>query len=126
MKIELPGDGSVNALYVLRKAGYAYFVDPVTHEGSYVLRLTGGFYPRFHLYLKETTGKVTLDLHLDQKKPSYGTNNAHNGEYDGPTVEKECKRLKSWIDAAIHEELDKVVPIPSKPIKKWSDWFFGQ
>lgn len=126
MKIELPGDGSVNALYVLRKAGYAYFVDPVTREASYVLRLTGGYYPRFHLYLKETPGKVTLDLHLDQKKPSYGDNNAHNGEYDGPVVEKECVRIKSWINAAIREKIDTPVPEQPKPIKKWSEWFFGR
>jgi len=31
------------------------------------------------------------------KKPSYGTNHAHSGEYDGPTIEKEMARIDGWV-----------------------------
>lgn len=84
---------------VLRKAGYSYFKDPQSGEESFVLRLTSEFYPRFHLYVEGEPGKVIFNLHLDQKKPSYGENNKHSGEYDGPTVEKEMQRIDSWVKA---------------------------
>lgn len=86
-----------NPLEVLRKAGYSHFVDPKTNEESYVLRLTADFYPRFHLYLEKQDDFWSFNLHLDQKKASYQGSSAHAGEYDGPTIEKEIKRLRDWI-----------------------------
>ena len=82
-----------NPLAVLRKAGYSPFVDPRTKNESFILRLTSGFYPRFHLYLKKSADKVTFDLHIDQKKPGYGGGHMHNAEYDSPVVEKELMRI---------------------------------
>lgn len=81
----------------MRKAGYFEFTDPNTTELSYILQLGPDYYPRFHLYIEEKAGVTAFDLHLDQKKPSYGTNHAHSGEYDGPTVEKELKRVAGWV-----------------------------
>lgn len=86
-----------NPLDVLRKAGYSYFVDPKTNEESFVLRLTAGFYPRFHLYLEFERNTISFNLHLDQKKASYKGTSAHAGEYDGPAVEREMQRIEGWI-----------------------------
>lgn len=86
-----------NPLAVLRKAGYSHFVDPNTGGESFVLRLTSEFYPRFHLYVEEKHDEITFNLHLDQKKPSYGTSHAHSGEYEGPTIEKEMRRIDGWV-----------------------------
>jgi hypothetical protein len=36
-------------------------------------------------------------LHLDQKKPQYKGTRAHNGEYDGPIVEREITRIAGWV-----------------------------
>jgi len=60
-----------------------------------VKRLSGGDYPRFHIYVNnEIPGeKITFSLHLDEKKPSYEGFNAHAGQYDGPLVEAERDRL---------------------------------
>lgn len=86
-----------NPLEVLRRAGYSAFTDPRTGEESFILRMTPEFYPRFHVYVEDRGNDVTINLHLDQKKPSYGTNHAHSGEYDGKTVENEMHRIDGWV-----------------------------
>lgn len=92
-----------NAIDVLRKAGYSYFKDPQSGEESFVVRLTSEFYPRFHLYVISTEEQVVFNLHLDQKKPSYGDENMHSGEYDGPTIERELQRIDSWVRSGIRQ-----------------------
>lgn len=92
-----------NPLDVLRKAGYSYFKDPQSGQESFVIRLSADFYPRFHLYVKHNANAVTFDLHLDQKKASYGDNNLHSGEYDGPVVDKELRRIDSWVQSSIKQ-----------------------
>ncbi len=99
MDIILPKDKCPNPVAVLRSAGYGYSVDPVTKEDSWMIRLTAGLYPRFHLYVEDRGDKVKFSLHLDQKKASYGGNHAHNAEYDGKLVAHEILRLESWIRA---------------------------
>ncbi len=99
MKITYTRDEVPQPLQVLRQSGYSHFIDPNTKKSSYILKPTAGFYPRFHLYLKQTETSVVFDLHLDQKKPSYGGSNMHGGEYDGPTVEKEMARIDRWVQA---------------------------
>lgn len=80
------------------RAGYHEFSDPNTGKISYIRRLSGDFYPRFHIYLEEAKGQTMIRLHLDQKKPSYGGGTrAHGGEYDGSVVEGEIVRLKQFI-----------------------------
>jgi len=37
-----------------------------------------------------------LNLHLDQKQPSYAGAPAHNAEYDGDLVAAEMARIKSF------------------------------
>lgn len=98
MEIKYSKSQITNPLEALRKAGYAPFKDPKSGDESFVLRLTAGFYPRFHLYLNDHDDEIGFSLHLDQKKPSYKGTRMHGGEYDGPTVEREMLRIKSWID----------------------------
>lgn len=57
----------------------------------------GQRYPRFHIYFKEEGDNIIINLHLDQKRPSYGKHTAHSGEYEGEIVDKEAKRIQSYI-----------------------------
>lgn len=91
MTFRFPHPG--NATVAIQRCGYARFVDPRTGDESFTRRLGTGFYPRWHLYAKETANDLILNLHLDQKKPSYGVGHAHSGEYEGQTVEDEARRI---------------------------------
>jgi hypothetical protein len=92
MKIHLSKKDFKESLYsFLRKCGYAPFHD------SFIKTLSGSGYPRFHLYLNETNDKYILNLHLDQKRPTYGKETAHSGEYSGEIIEKEAERIKELI-----------------------------
>ncbi|MBI3572855.1 MAG: hypothetical protein HY092_01505 [Candidatus Kerfeldbacteria bacterium] len=82
---------------VLQRAGYVEFRDPRSGEVSFVRRLGTHFYPRFHLYAEESTADLRLNLHLDQKQPSYQGFTKHSGEYDGSTVEREAARINQAI-----------------------------
>ncbi|MBU4142942.1 hypothetical protein KJ590_02990 [Patescibacteria group bacterium] len=75
---------SGSPLNVLRRAGYAFLrKDERTGELSFVKRVGGGDYPRFHIYAKQDArGAVEINLHLDQKKASYEGTTAHSGEYE--------------------------------------------
>jgi len=53
-------------------------------------------YPRFHIYIKEGKDNYLINLHLDQKRPSYGKYTAHSGEYNSETVKIEAKRIMSY------------------------------
>lgn len=82
----------------MRRASYAVFTDPKTGISSYVKRLRGDFYPRFHVYLEtDKDNRNFISLHLDQKKASYEGSHAHSAEYDGSVVETEGKRLQGLI-----------------------------
>lgn len=80
----------------LRQAGYAYLPNN-NGQDSFIRRLGGNFYPRFHIYLDNDGKKTVFNLHLDQKKPSYLGAHAHNAEYDGENIEEELNRLKNLI-----------------------------
>jgi hypothetical protein len=82
---------------LIRRAGYAEHRDRHNPEMSYTHRLGSEFYPRFHVYIHHRNDGVVFNLHLDQKKSSYGTGAAHGGEYDGPTVEREGQRIQQFI-----------------------------
>lgn len=96
MKIIVPTPQQ-NARQVARNLGYAEFDDPNSGQTSYTRRLSGNFYPRFHLYIEEKAGKMIFNLHLDQKQVSYKGHTAHSGEYDGELVEQEGERIKREI-----------------------------
>jgi hypothetical protein len=83
---------------LLRRCGYAEFNDPQSRETSYVRRLSSGFYPRFHIYATAEASQVIIDLHLDQKQPSYKGSHMHAGEYDGKLVENEAARIREILN----------------------------
>jgi hypothetical protein len=92
MKIHIEKNNLKGGLYnFLRQGGYMPFYD------GYVKVLSRSGYPRFHLYVDETDNQYVLNLHLDQKKPSYGKETAHSGEYEGEVVEREAERIKELI-----------------------------
>lgn len=134
MKKSYPLVGFPNTLDVLRKAGYSYFRDPLSGEESFVVRLTSEFYPRFHLYVEQSSETVTFNLHLDQKKPSYGSETKHSGEYDGTVVENEMRRIESWVRAGYKQaksDTSETNPdsVPEKvmgqKMKRWWKKLFG-
>lgn len=92
MIIRLPDTGQP-VVNVLRRIGYTPFLDPNTGEQSYVRRLGTYFYPRFHVYPEIVQSELRVNLHLDQKKPSYNGFRKHSGEYTGPAVEAEADRI---------------------------------
>ncbi len=85
----------MNPRNLMRRAGYA---EQINRQGevSYVRRF-GGAFPRFHAYLDITANGFMVNLHLDQKQPSYPGFRKHSGEYNGPTVEAEMERLVSAL-----------------------------
>jgi hypothetical protein len=80
---------NINAF--MRRCGYVPFHD------SYVRVLGSGGYPRFHIYIDDMEEKYTLNLHLDQKRPSYGQETAHSGDYEGGPVEAEADRIEDFL-----------------------------
>lgn len=59
-------------------------------------------YPRFHAYVEgDALKELRVNLHLDQKQPTYGDQTAHSGEYDGPVVEGEMARINACLLAML-------------------------
>lgn len=85
---------SGNIYNLMRQAGYHPHEtgEEKAGESSFARRLSNSDYPRFHVYVSHETHE--LNLHLDQKKPSYEGATAHSGEYEGELVEKEAERIK--------------------------------
>ena len=107
MEINLPFDFSQNLRVFLQRCGYAEHNDPNTGQTSYTKRLTRDFYPRLHLYINERDGKNILNLHLDQKKPSYAGSSAHNAEYSGEMIEREVRRIQGLIKNQMDNQAQK-------------------
>lgn len=78
----------------MRACGYAPAGEFVFHRF-----IAGRAYPKFHIYCSVSPDKTTasLNLHLDQKQPSYKGTHAHSGEYDGDLVETEAARIQRII-----------------------------
>ncbi|NUM25412.1 MAG: hypothetical protein HUU49_02175 [Candidatus Buchananbacteria bacterium] len=122
MKIYFPFNFPESPRNFMRRSGYAEFNDPNTGITSYTKRFSRDFYPRFHAYLNEDSDlKTYINLHLDQKKPSYAGSSAHNGEYDGEVVEKEANRLEGLMK----NQLDNRAQVAEKP-KSWLTKLFGK
>jgi len=80
-----------NIVAFMRTAGYVPFHD------SYVRVLGTGGYPRLHIYIDDEEERYVLKLHLDQKRPSYGEETAHSGDYEGPVLEQEADRITDFL-----------------------------
>ncbi|MFH0988256.1 MAG: hypothetical protein V1763_02695 [Parcubacteria group bacterium] len=84
---------AMNPRELIRRCGYGEGRNPRDGVFSYTRRLGGNPYPHFHVYIDELPDAFVFNIHLDQKKPSYGGSSAHNGEYDGELVRAEARRL---------------------------------
>lgn len=101
MKFQIKLSGKT--LYTfMRECGYAPAFVPRSRTSSgkpgeliFHKFLAGRSYPKFHVYcvLAEDKKSAMLNLHLDQKKPSYKGSHAHNAEYDGKLIEEETERI---------------------------------
>lgn len=78
-----------------RDCGYRPLSMSQTGEMNCVRSLQGRDYPRFHIYIKKEGHSLIVNLHLDQKKPSYEGQRAHGGDYDSEFVEEEANRIKN-------------------------------
>ena len=96
MKFSIPKSGQI--LGLARKIGYI-FQKQNGSEAAFIRPIQGDF-PRFHLYVREDKNEYLFNLHLDQKKPTYGEHTAHSGEYEGEVVENEAIRIKLILKAA--------------------------
>lgn len=92
MRLNFSINNSASPRVLIRRCGYGEIVN---REGqiSYIRVFGPSGYPRFHAYLDKTQDDFSINLHLDQKKPSYGGQTAHSGEYDGKVVEAESNRI---------------------------------
>ncbi|MFH1291875.1 MAG: hypothetical protein ABIH87_01625 [bacterium] len=84
--------------FILR-CSYGKIFDRQTRKSSFVKRLRGSLYPRFHIHIKETQEQYMLNLHLDQRYTRYKGATAHSGDYDGPVVEGEVERIKTALQS---------------------------
>lgn len=88
-----------NLKVLMNRLGYHQFFDNKTGLVSYIRRLSGLDYPRFHVYINEKNDGLEFNLHFDEKKPSYQGYHAHSGEYDSPLVQEELERIKNYIES---------------------------
>jgi len=119
MKLQVPSE--LNPVEVIRRAGYGQVMDRRATEASWARRLGSGFYPRFHIYIKNDI----INLHLDQKQASYDGYNAHSGEYDGETVEAEIQRIASFIPQLSADKSSVKTADIESPKGGWLSRIFG-
>ena len=93
MRIKLENFQS-NIIDFIRTCGYRPLEQNLEGELNCVRSLMGQDYPRFHCYIKQEGGALTLNLHLDQKRPSYAGSSRHSGEYESEVVEAEAERIR--------------------------------
>ena len=87
-----------NPASALRRCGYHFErAHPGTGEISAARAMSAGEFPRLHAYAKIFGKNLEINLHLDQKKPSYLGTSAHGGEYDGKIIEEEAERIRSLL-----------------------------
>jgi len=93
-----------NPASFMRSCGYS-LERAEGNELSFMRRIAGGGdYPRLHAYTHMENDTLVVNLHLDQKKPSYDGANAHSGEYDSDLVVDEAERIKSFSESYEPEE----------------------
>lgn len=83
----------------MRSAGYARHENRAG-EVSWVRRISGMDFPRYHVYVQEGE-PVIFSIHIDQKAPTYDGFSAHNGEYDGPLIDAEVRRIQVAVGSPI-------------------------
>lgn len=97
MNITIKKLKSENLQTVMRRLGYK----PIGYSDRGELncvRPIGRDYPRFHAYVKEEGDEFIFNIHLDQKRPSYGSETAHSGDYESETVRDEAAYIQEQIN----------------------------
>ena len=94
MKLKILKTDIEDTLKFMRRCGYGYLRSRSGGKDSFVKRLRGELYPRFHLYIEDDGDNWSFNLHLDQKAPVYRGVTAHSGDYDGVVIEREMERIK--------------------------------
>lgn len=93
MKIKIEKFGE-NPASFFRRAGYV-FVRREEGEMSFVRALARSGFPRFHIFAHMEKDVLIINVHLDQKKETYGSGTRHHGEYkDSKVLEREVERIK--------------------------------
>jgi hypothetical protein len=65
---------------------------------SFVRPMARSGFPRFHIYVSVSGLTLVLNIHLDQKKETYGQDTRHHGEYENEGVlADEVERLKKVL-----------------------------
>lgn len=83
---------------IMRDAGYIPIHDRKSGKQSYVYKIRGDRYPRFHVYVREETeNNLTLHVHLDHKAHGWSETSRHDADYDSADVAQEAERLKRWL-----------------------------
>lgn len=117
MKHTIPGPLSDHARNIMRRLGYG---EQQKRDGqiSYVRRVSGGDFPRYHAYVEDVTGgAMQVNLHVDQKAASYEGSHAHSGEYEGTLVEREMARIVNFA-RSIQNSAPKETKPPTQTKKK--------
>ncbi len=83
-----------NINLILRTAGYHPEVKWHTGELSFIKAVSGRPFPRFHIYVDEKAEGWMVNIHLDQRAPTYEGTSAHAGEYEGPLLVEEARIIK--------------------------------
>ena len=96
MKFILKNSSGENLIILMRKIGY-YFQGENEEKSELSFTCPSRGYPRFHLFLRKENNNLAFNIHLDQKKPSYGKFTAHSGEYNGEIIENEVQRIKQIL-----------------------------
>ncbi|MFH0951606.1 MAG: hypothetical protein V1838_00245 [Patescibacteria group bacterium] len=98
MKLRLTRELSDNFRNVFRRLGYSPDANVKSGDESYSRRISGGQYPRYHVYINPQPDNTTIfSLHMDMKKPSYQGSHAHSAEYEGELVAQEIARIKNFM-----------------------------
>jgi hypothetical protein len=113
MKTFIPGPLSDRGRNLLRRAGYGE-APGFRGEISYTRRVRGSDFPRYHAYIEERDGGVQVNLHLDQKAASYQGSHAHSGEYEGPLIEQEMRRIVAFVHSLKPTHASAKAPAPPK------------
>lgn len=100
MKLHFTGEYRLNLPMLLKTCGY-HQTQNKKGELSYVRALGAGGYPRFHCYEVKSEKGFAINVHLDQKQPTYGEHRAHSGEYEGPVLEAEAKRITALLSSLL-------------------------
>jgi hypothetical protein len=86
-----------NPASFFRRIGYV-FLRREGEEINFVRPLARSGYPRFHAFAKLSGGDLAINIHLDQKKATYGKARRHHGEYgESEILKEETERIKNLV-----------------------------